>query len=322
MIKQIFKYLLPVIIITFPAAGQDALYSPGYQWIMINNPAVTGSEGDGILRLSYLNIYPGNNYNLHSAFLSYDGYFPSLHGGAGFYLSDNYLGGIVNDIRGGFSYAYFLQAGRNLYINAGLSASLYHRGYNIGNVVLPDQIDPLGGVVFPPGESLDASGKTIFDIGTGFLFISGRIFGGFSVIHLSEPDLSDADSGNEKLKRKLLFHISGDFDLRKEKYLKIRPVGIFELQKGYLSSGTGAALETSYLSINTLVFADNSRNIDIQTGFSLSAGRISLFYNYRFNIKSGNRMMPLSLLHHTGIAMSLHNVDKRNIVKTINYPKL
>ena len=322
MFKQIIKYLLPVIIITGHAAGQDGSYGPGYQWIMMNNPAVTGSEGDGILRLSYLNLYPGNSYNLHSAFLSYDGYYPFLHGGAGFYLADDYLGGIVNDIRGGFSYAYFLQAGRNLFINAGLSASIYHRGFNAGNAVLPDQIDPLGGVQFPSGESLAAKGKTIFDIGTGFLFISGRISGGFSVTHLSEPDLSDDYSGSGKLHRKLLLHISGDLDLSKERYLKIRPVGVLELQKGYLYSGAGVALETTYLAMNALLFADNIRNIDIQTGISFSAGRISLFYNYRFNVKSGNRMMPVSLLHHTGVALSLYNVEKSKTVRTINYPKL
>jgi len=322
MIKQFIKYLLPVMIISYSASGQETIYSPGYQMIMINNPAVTGSEGDGILRLSYLNLYPGNNYNLHSVFLSYDGYFPTLHGGAGFYLSDDYLGGIVNDLKGGFSYAYFLQAGKNFFINAGLSASFYHRGYDFDNAILPNQIDPLGGVVFPPDESLDATGKTVFDIGTGFLFIAGRIIGGFSVSHLAEPDLSKTGFTEEKLKRKLLLHISGDLDINKEKYLKIRPIGILGLQKGYLSSGTGIVFETNYLSVNALMFADNRQNIDIQAGFSIETGGIAAFYNYRFNLKSSNRMMPASLLHHTGIAVSLFNVEKRKVIKTINFPGL
>ncbi len=51
---------------------------PGFQIIMMNNPAFSGSEGDGILRLSYLNFYPGNNYNLHSVYFSYDSYFPGI----------------------------------------------------------------------------------------------------------------------------------------------------------------------------------------------------------------------------------------------------
>ena len=33
--------------------------------------------------------------------------------------------------------------GKDLFINAGLTASVFHRGYNFGNAVLPDQIDPL-----------------------------------------------------------------------------------------------------------------------------------------------------------------------------------
>jgi hypothetical protein len=37
---------------------------------------------------------------------------------------------------------------------------------------------------------------------------------------------------------------------------------------------------------------------------------------------SGNKLMPLSLLHQTGVAFSLNNVEKRNLIKTINLPKL
>ena len=122
--------------------------------MMMNNPALSGSVRDSELRLSYLNFYPGNNYNLHSVYFSYDSYFSGLHGGAGVLSSDDYLGGIINDIRGGISYAYFLQAGKDLFINAGLSASVYHRGFNFENAVLPDQIDPLGGVTLPSSEIL------------------------------------------------------------------------------------------------------------------------------------------------------------------------
>ena len=170
--------------------------------MMMNNPSLSGSEGDGELRLSYLNFYPGNNYNLHSVYFSYDSYFPGLHGGAGIYLADDYLGGIINDFRGGLSYSYFLQAGKDLFINAGLSASVYHRGFNFDNAILPDQIDPLGGVSLPSSETLASSGRTVFDIGAGFLFISGKFSGGFSINHLAEPDLSATGYSNERLKKK------------------------------------------------------------------------------------------------------------------------
>jgi type IX secretion system PorP/SprF family membrane protein len=295
---------------------------PGYQFMMIKNPSLAGSEGDGVLRLSYLNLYPGNNYNLHSVYLSYDSYFPDLHGGAAFYLINDYLGGIVNDINGGVSYAYNLKAGDDLFINAGLSASIYHRGYNFDKAIFPDQIDPLRGVIYPSAELLLAEGKTVFDLGAGFLLTSGRFSGGFSVNHLAEPDLSVTTSSNDNLKRELLFHISGDFDLNEAKDVSINPLVYFRSQGNYFFAGAGASLESNYVSISALMLGSSNREVNIQTGFSVKTGKISIYYNYRFNIKSANLSLPLSLIHQTGIAIGLNNVDKRKIIKTINYPKL
>jgi type IX secretion system PorP/SprF family membrane protein len=322
MVKQLWKILIFIIAIPDFCSGQETDPGPGYQMIMMNNPSLSGSEGDGVLRLSYLNFYPGNNYNLHSVYLSYDSYFPVLHGGAGFYLSDDYLGGIVNDVRGGVSYAYFLQAGKDLFINAGLSTSFYHRGYNFDKAILPDQIDPLGGVSLPSSETLAMSGRTVFDLGAGFLIISGRFLGGISINHLAEPDLSLSGFSNERLKRKLLLHMASDFKLGKTENMKVRPLAFLGLQGGFLNAGAGAVIESNHLSINAVLSGDNGENMNIQTGFSLKSGKVSIYYNYRFNIVSGNNLMPLSLLHQTGLAFSLNNVDKRNIIKTINFPKL
>jgi len=322
MLNQLSKILIFIFLIPSFCFGQETDSGPGYQMIMMNNPAFSGSEGDGVMRLSYLNFYPGNNYNLHSVYFSYDSYFPALHGGAGFYLSDDYLGGIINDLRGGFSYAYFLQTGKDLFINAGLSASIYHRGFSFGNAILPDQIDLLGGTTLPAGEILATQGRSVFDIGAGFLFISGKYFGGFSINHLSEPDLSKTGFPDESIKRKLLLHLAGEFNLSKTQNLKVSPLGFLGLQGGFLSGGAGAVLESNYLSVNAIVLGDNGNNMNLQTGFSFKSGKVSVYYNYRFNILSGNKLMPLSLLHQTGLAFILNNVEKRNLIRTINLPEL
>src|SRR5450759_2194402 len=322
MLRLLNKFLLFTFFLPAYCFGQETDPGPSYQMIMIKNPSLAGSEGDGVLRLSYLNFYPGNNYNLHSVYFSYDSYFPILHGGAGIFLADNYLGGIINDFRGGLSYSYFLQAGKDLFINAGLSASIYHRGFNFTDAILPDQIDPLGGVSIPSSELLVSSGRTIFDVGAGFLFVSGKYSGGFSISHLAEPDLSSTGNSNEKLKRKVLIHLSGDFILSKTQNLRILPLTYFSLQNRFLTGGAGAAIESKYLAINALILGDIGKNMNFQTGFSFNAGRISVYYNYRFNIVSANKLLPFSLLHQTGLAFSLNNVEKRNLIKTINFPKL
>jgi type IX secretion system PorP/SprF family membrane protein len=322
MSRGLFSLFFIISFLSLTSFGQEGLPGLNYQGTMISNPAMTGSEGDGLLTLSYQNLYPGNSYNLHSVCLSYDSYFPSLHGGAGFYLSDNYLGGVVNDMKGGFSYSYLFRAGTDLYLGAGLSASFYHRGFDFSGTILPDQIDPLNGVVNISDETFSSRGKTLFDVGTGFLFIAGKVFGGIAINHLTEPDLSNSDLVRNRLYRKILIHGSGQIDINAEKKLFLRPVGKIEISREIVSGGAGIVFESNYLAINSILLADNEKNIDLQAGFSVKTGFMVVFYNYRFNIATGQNLLPVSLMHHTGIALRLNYVDKRKTIKTINFPEL
>jgi len=307
------------LMIQFRLSGQEGL---SYQATMISNPSLTGSSGDGIARLSYLNHFPGNNYNFHTVLLSYDSYFPELHGGAGFHISEEYLGGIINNLKGGFSYSYYLQAGKDFFISGGLSASFYHRGFDFSNGILPDQIDPVMGAVVPSGETLSGRGRTVLDLASGFLFISGKYYAGISVNHLAEPDPSGSDYISGRLKRTLLVHAGSDFMINREKNMRIIPMLSVVTGEGIFNVATGVSVESKYLSVNAILLADNNENVDLQTGFSVNTGNMMIFYSYRFNVISGENLLPFSLLHHTGIAFSLNTVDKRKAVKTINFPKL
>jgi type IX secretion system PorP/SprF family membrane protein len=321
MLKQLCQILL-LIAVSAGCFGQGVDPGPGYQAVLMNNPALSGSEGDGVLRLSYLDFYPGNNYNLHSAYFSYDSYFPSLHGGAGGYITDDYLGGIINDLKGGLSYSYFLQAGSNLFINAGLSASFYHRGYDFNKAVLPDQIDPLGGVSVTSAEMLGSRGRTVFDVAAGAVFITGRMSGGFSISHLAEPDLAGDGSLEGRLKRKYFMHLAGEIDINRVHGVRVRPLAFMAIQGDYLSAGGGAVIESNYLSFNVLMFGSNAKNLNMQTGVSVKFNKVILFYNYQFNVISDNNSLPLSILHQAGLAFSLNSVDKRKVIETIKFPNL
>lgn len=312
--------LILIFIFSDPLLCQETNYGPGYQTLIVGNPAFAGSNLDGILRLSYFNFYPGNHYNFHSVFLSYDSYFSSLHGGAGFYVSNDYLGGIVNELRGGLSYSYFLQAGKDLYINAGLSASFFHRGFNFSDAVFPDQIDAMGGISMPSSELMSNESKTVLDVGTGFMFIYRKLTGGFAITHLTQPDLNGNGPSAESLNRKYLIHFLADIELNKGSDLNIMPLVSVELQGKYLWASAGAVLEHKYLSVSTILLVNNNKNIDLQTGFSIRKDKLALFYNYRFNLVSGYSLMPFSLVHQTGLTFRLNNVEKRINGRTINVP--
>jgi len=303
-------------------AGQELNSGPAYQTLLVSNPGMSGSEGEGILRISYINYYPGRHFNLNSGCVSYDSYISSLHGGTGVYIAEDYLGGIVNDLRGGLSYAYFLRAGKNLYINAGLSASIFHRGYNFADAVLPDQIDGVGGINLPSSETLDARGKTVFDLGAGFILISGKYSGGLAVSHLAEPELYSSGSFTEKIKRLITIHAESEYKLGDGGKLKVQPLLLAEFQGGYFSAGAGSSLVSRGFAVNAILNVDNRQNTDLQAGIALKLKSVSIFYNYVFNLKSGNTMLPVSLKQQAGLSISLSNVEKRKETGTINFPKM
>jgi type IX secretion system PorP/SprF family membrane protein len=318
--------ILPLVIIMMllngPLVCQETNWGPGYNTMLANNPAFSGIAGDGTLRMSYLNFYPGHSYNFHTFYVSYDSYFQFIHGGAGIYVANDYIGGIVNDLRGGLSYSYFLQAGEDLYISAGLSASFFNRGFNFTSAVLPDQIDAMGMISHPTAENLANTNRAVLDIGTGVEIIFGNWFGGLSITHLAQPDISGSGSSTDRLKRKFLLNIAGDYKFGKRDNFRIRPAGAVELQGSYLSFCEGAVFETPFLSFNTAIFESNNKTLDLQAGFSLKKDKLSVFYNYRFNVKSGSSLLPFSLVHQAGLTLVLNNVEKRIKFKTIKVPQL
>jgi type IX secretion system PorP/SprF family membrane protein len=301
--------------------GQETSYGPGYSMLLIGNPAMSGLEPAGRFSVSYLNFYPGRNFRLHSVLASFDSYFPGIHGGAGFYISDDYHGGIMNDLRSGFSYAYMFKAGNATYLSAGLSSSFFHRGFNFTGALLPDQIDPLGRTNIPSGESLRSSGRTAFDVSTGIIIFTPGISAGLAIDHLSQPDISFGQP-EEKLYRKLILHAAGDIELKSTAGYRLRPLAYVESQHHFTTAGPGILIGNPAFSVNMLVLANNNDALDLQTGFSFTSGKLDTFFNYRFNLLSPDNMLPFSLVLQTGLSWSLNNVEKRNNAGSLIFPKL
>ena len=321
------RYLTTVffLIILQSLHAQETDYGHGFHTILVNNPAYAGIGEGGTMRLSYLNFYPGNGYNFHSVYFSCDSYFKMIHGAAGFYLSDDYLGGIVNDLRGGLCYSYFLQAGKELYVNAGLSATFFHRGFDFSGAVFPDMIDQMGAVSLPTSENLSDYRKTLFDVNTGFLIIFRNFYGGIGISQLTQPDISESGAPADRIRRKYFINIAGDYLIDKKNNLRINPVAALEIQGDYLAASTGAVFKSTSLSASTLFFLDNFSNIDFQAGFSIRRNGMAIIYNYKFSLKSGSTLMPFSLMHQVGLLFTinnLNNVKKSAGARTINIPEL
>ncbi|TFG43725.1 MAG: type IX secretion system membrane protein PorP/SprF, partial [Bacteroidia bacterium] len=179
---------------------------------------------------------------------------------------------------------------------------------------------PMGNVSLPTSQLISNENRTVFDAGTGFIVVYKNLAGGFAMTHLTQPDLDGGGSSVERLKLKYLIHLIADFDLKKGTGLKILPLVSVELQGKHLCAGAGAVIESNYMSVSSVLLVNNNRKIDVQAGFSIRREKLALFYNYRFNLGSGNSLIPFSVMHQTGLTFSLNNVEKRIKVRTIKVP--
>jgi len=286
------------------------------------NPALAGSEGPGKLRLNYRDYYPGKGLNLHSINCSYDSFLEVIHGGLGIYVSENIMGDLLNDFRAGAAYSYHLRASRDFYINAGFMASVIHRGLNTGNLVLPDQIDPILGAVLPSGEFITSVSRTVFDAGLGFLFSYRDYHAGISMNHVFRPDLSGSGLQESALGRRLSMHGGAIFNTGTPD-LSLAPGFIINFQSGNIISAFGAGIGYKSLSFNILPFFDPRSGLSfVQTGIYFEQGKIELGYNFNFIPFRNDRLQPFTLSNQVYISIGIYNIEKRDVIKAINYPKM
>jgi len=319
---KILNLILCFTLSVYHTSAQDTESLSFYYNPVQANPALAGSEGTGMLRLVYRDYYPGIRLNLYSIYCSYDSFLETIHGGFGVYVSENLLGDLLNDLRAGVAYSYHLRASRELYINAGFMASVIHRGLDAGNIVLPDQIDPLMGAVLPSGEVITSVSRTVFDAGLGFLLSYHDYHAGMSVNHIFKPDITGSGLQESRLGRRLSIHAGAAF-YPGNSGVSLTPGLMINVQNSNIISALGVSVGYNDLTINILPFFDPRSGLSfVQSGLHFTKGRIELGYNYNFIPLRTDRLQPFTLSNQVYIAVGLNNIEKRDVIKAINYPKM
>ena len=292
----------------------------GYRYVSGVNPAFAGAAGTGRLSVDYTSIYPGSGYSLNSFNLSFDTFLEFAHGGAGFSILSDHPGGLMTDIRAMFAYSYHLQISRDLYLFAGLNAGLIYRSININKLIFPDQIDPLTGVSLPGNEVIDQPSDIFFDMGTGFLISYRNTSLSLSAGHLFQPDFSGGRADGAELPRTYRMQVFSRFKTGRDE--------LFLVPYIHASAGgdvsllaVGGAVEYGRMGLGFLAISEQS-GFNIQTSLKAGHDNLDFLYSFRFSVVSENTGLPIALVHQLGIRLSLNIVDKRNAVKTINFPDL
>jgi type IX secretion system PorP/SprF family membrane protein len=313
-----------------PAAvqGQDTWYGSVSGMHFMYNPAYAGAAGSTVMNLSAFSFLPAGGFGLRSVYASADSYVPLLHGGAGIWMSDDVTGEVMNDYRAGASYAYHLRAGRDLFFNAGLTASMIWRGIRSGSIILPEDIDPFRGIT-GASEYFGPGNITRFDLGVGISFSTGPWFGGVSVMHLTEPQLSDDQQAHNRLRRLLNITAGSSFTPGNGK-LNVGPYATLSVQGSDLTLHAGA--EAAYGELLFGLSAWHSFSVEgkeyyggftaVQPAAGWSTGSVKIIISYSYAVTGNNFTFGGTAIVRAGLSLAFNNVEKRRVIHIIKLPLL
>jgi len=302
-------------------SAQDTWHGSVSGMQLMYNPAFAGVGESPSLNISACSFLPGNGFGLRSAQASYDGYFNGLHGGAGIWFTDDMLGEVMNDLRGGVSYAYHFRAGRNVYITSGLTASVISRGIRTGSIILPGDIDPLRGIT---GEGIDytaPSGLTRFDLGMGFTIASGPWYGGVSAMHLTRPRLSNDLLDNNRMDR--LYALTGGAVLTpRGEDLSLLPSATLIAQGDEFIIYLGSEASWKGLLAGLSVWHVTGGFTAAGGSLGWDASNVKIIMSYSYIVAGGNASIGGTAIVKAGAAFSFGNVEKSRATHIIKLPLL
>lgn len=323
-----FRYVLIGFCFCGEILSQDISFSQFYANSLYYNPSFAGASDYKRITASYRNEWPGLNTKFVTYFSSFDQPVEFLHGGVGIHVFNDLAGnGTLSKSAISLLYSYHMQVTREFFLFAGFQTTLFHKSLSEKNLIFPDMIDPVRGVVNPTQESFTGTRRDYFDFSVGFLGIYKELFGGIAFHHLAEPSESEISSDEAKLSRKYTFHIGNNILFKKSgrmsSAIKITPTVVITKQRQFERIIYGVSFSVEPLTIGGWIKQDFSFKFDSYiTGVALSLSGIDLVYSYDIAPFGAKSIKNGSGAHEISVSLRLKNKVKKNLVKTINYPKL
>jgi type IX secretion system PorP/SprF family membrane protein len=202
---------LHLLLVFQNASAQDATYSQFQGVPLYLNPSFAGSTGAGRVNLNYRNMWPSLSGNYVDYNLGYDQYFHALRGGVGVNLQQDIQGGgAFHMAKVDVSYAPHFQFFDNkIAVVPSIDLAYIQNSVDFSKLNFGNAIDPRRGFVYQSAMTPENATKNTGDLSAGLLAYSTRFSAGFSVFHLTQPDVGVM--GNSPLPVKYTFHGSYTF---------------------------------------------------------------------------------------------------------------
>ena len=220
--------------------AQDPEFTQFYANQLYLNPAFAGASYCPKVSMNHRNQWPGISGSFVTTSASYDQHVDALSGGIGLLVLNDRAGeGTLNTLNVSAMYSYELQVTRKFTIRAGLQGTYAQIRVDWDKLTFGDQIDPRRGFIFTTNEVQRDEPRSFIDFSAGMLGYTDKIFVGFAVHHLTQPNESVIE-GISPLPRKYTFHAGVQIPIdSKGEPATLSPNVLVQLQENFLQINFG-----------------------------------------------------------------------------------
>lgn len=217
--RKSLNYLLAILTLlsfTGDIRAQDPEFTQFYANPLYLNPAFAGTARCPRLVMNYRNQWPSLSGTFVTTSASYDQHVPTIQGGLGLIvLNDRAAQGTLNTTTFSGIYSYQQAVTRKFSIKAGLQASYLQKSLDWSKLTFGDMIDPRKGFIYNTADVPRGGTVKAVDFSAGILGFSDKIYGGFAVHHLNEPNES-LIVGTSRLPMKYTAHLGAVIPIEKK----------------------------------------------------------------------------------------------------------
>ena len=193
--KKVLHLLLAAVTLVIASytevRAQDPEFTQFYANPLYLNPAFAGSARCPRLVMNYRNQWPSLSGTFVTTSASYDQHVETIQGGLGIIvLNDRAAESTLNTTTVSGIYSYQQAINRKFSLKAGLQATYFQKSLDWNKLTFGDMIDPRKGFIYET-QDIPRGGKVSnVDFSAGLLGFSDKIYAGFAVHHLNEPNES------------------------------------------------------------------------------------------------------------------------------------
>lgn len=313
--------------------AQDPMFSQFMFKQLYFNPANAGTTSSPRLMGGYRNQWPGMNNAFSTYYLTYDQNIPSIKSGVGFSVLRDVMGNSTLSVTGfDLNYNYQAELSNKLNVAFGISAGMYQKFRNTGNLVLPDQSpypSPDAGNS-PPNtgnnhEFVPSDSRWYPDFGFGIQSLyKKRHWVSFALHHLNKPNVS---INNETSRYPIRFTFQYVTEFHQyvgkftEKTMIYKPGIIYQQQGRYNYISFGGNIEYNPLIYGVWVRNDNNFSVEsliLLVGYSVS--NLKFVYSYDMRLINFSKNVINNGAHEVTFQLDF-KYNERKKMRQVKCPK-